>query len=124
MSDVQVQRLLTNYKTLEDFKSFQEYGVQELSLHEDLENNLVENDSESPFYGIYYVATLVARLSLYERSAKFDNYFDRSQDYLVHWKIEVLPEYRGKNYERLLVDYAKSFELPIKTNPLIDSHGF
>src|SRR5699024_2881876 len=71
-----------------------------------------------------YGATLVARMSLYERSAKFDNYFDPPQDYLVLWKLEVLPEYRGKNYARLLVDYAKSFELPIKTNPLIDSHGF
>jgi len=124
MSDVKVERLLINYKTLEDFKSFQEYGAQELSMHEDLENNLVENDSDSPFYGIYYGATLVARMSLYKRSAKFDNYFDPPQDYLVLWKLEVLPEYRGKNYARLLVDYAKSYELPIKTNPLIDSHGF
>lgn len=124
MADVQVRRLLINYKTLEEFKQFQAYGLQELSMLEDLENNLVENDSESPFYGIYYGSTLVARMSLYTRSAKFDNYFDPPQDYLVLWKLEVLPEYRGNNYARMLVDYAKSFNLPIKTNPFIDSHGF
>src|SRR5699024_12572422 len=104
MSDVKVERLLINYKTLEDFKSFQEYGAQELSMHEDLENNLVENDRDSPFYGIYYGATLVARMSLYERSAKFDNYFDLPQDYLVLCKIVVLLENSGKKYYPLLVD--------------------
>ncbi|HLQ84169.1 MAG TPA: N-acetyltransferase [Pseudogracilibacillus sp.] len=124
MSNVKVERLLINYKTLEDFKSFQEYGLQELSMLEDLENNLVENDSESPFYGIYFGSTLVARMSLYKRSAKFDHYFDPPQDYLVLWKLEVLPEHRGNNYARLLVDYAKQYQLPIKTNPFIDSHGF
>lgn len=124
MPEVQVQGLLINYKTLEDFKQFQEYGLQELSMFEDLENNIVENDSESPFYGIYYESTLVARMSLYGRSAKFDHYFDPPQDYLVLWKLEVLPEYRGKNYARPLVDYAKKLKLPIKTNPFIDSHSF
>ncbi len=124
MREIKVERLLINYKTLEDFKQFQAYGLQELSMLDDLKNNLVENDSESPFYGIYYGSTLVARMSLYERSAKFDDYFDPPQDYLVLWKLEVLPEYRGNNYARLLVDYAKSFNLPIKTNPFIDSHGF
>lgn len=124
MSQVKVERLLINYKTLEDFKRFQQYGNQELSMLEDLENNLVENDSKSPFYGIYYGDNLVARMSLYERSAKYDHYFNPPQDYLVLWKLEVLPEYRGNNYARLLVDYAKSFNLPIKTNPFINSHGF
>src|SRR5699024_11351929 len=50
--------------------------------------------------------------------------FDPPQDYLVLWKLEVLPEHRGNNYARLLVDYAKQYQLPIKTNPFIDSHGF
>src|SRR5690625_3655409 len=97
MSDVRVERLLINYRTVEDLKSFQEYGEQELSMHEDLENNLIEYDSDSPFYGIYYGATLVARMSLLKRSAKFDNYFDPPQLYLLLWKLEVLLEYRGKN---------------------------
>lgn len=119
MVGVQVERLLINYKTLEDFKRFQAYGTQELSMLEDLQNEIVENDSESPFYGIYFGENLVARMSLYERSAKFDDYFNPPQDYLVLFKLEVLPDFRGKGYGRLLVDYAKGFQLPIKTNPLI-----
>lgn len=124
MQEVKVERLLINYKTLEDFKQFKEYGNQELSMLEDLQNNIVENDSESPFYGIYYGNTLIARMSLYKREGKYDKYFNPPQDYLVLWKLEVLPEYRNKGYGTMLVNYAKSFNLPIKTNPLIKSHGF
>lgn len=119
-----VERLLINYKTLEEFKHFKEYGVQELSMHEDLQNNIIENNSESPFYGIYYGNTLVARMSLYTVEAKYDQYFDPAQDYLELWKLEVLPNYRDKGYGKKLVDFAKSFDLPIKTNPRINSHGF
>src|SRR5690625_2331693 len=124
MSDVKVESLLINYKTLEDFKQFQAYGHQELSMLEDLQNNIVENNSKSPFYGIYYGNRLVARMSLYERSKKFDHYFNPPQDYLVLFKLEVLPDYRNRGYGNMLVDYAKSFNLPIKTNPFINSHGF
>src|SRR5690625_1922237 len=98
MSDVKVESLLINYKTLEDFKQFQAYGHQELSMLEDLQNNIVENNSKSPFYGIYYGNRLVARMSLYERSKKFDHYFNPPQDYLVLFKLEVLPDYRKHGY--------------------------
>jgi GNAT superfamily N-acetyltransferase len=124
MVGVKVERLLINYKTLEDFKRFQAYGTQELSMLEDLQNEIVENDSGSPFYGIYFGNNLVARMSLYQRSAKFDHYFNPPQDYLVLFKLEVLPAYRDKGYGKLLVDYAKSFELPIKTNPIANSAKF
>ncbi len=40
------------------------------------------------------------------------------------WKLEVLPEYQGKGYGRTLVDFAKSFGLPIKTNPRVKSREF
>ena len=36
---VEVERLLINFKTLEEFKGFKEYGIQELSMLEDLEHN-------------------------------------------------------------------------------------
>ncbi|MGM8211848.1 N-acetyltransferase [Virgibacillus sp. W0430] len=124
MQDVKVEKLLINYKTLEEFKRFKEYGNQELSMLEDLQNNMVENDSESPFYGIYYGDTLTARMSLYKVDKKYDAYFDPAQDYLVLWKLEVLPAYRNKGFGKTLVDYAKSYQLPIKTNPLINSHDF
>ncbi|SEH71024.1 Acetyltransferase (GNAT) domain-containing protein [Halobacillus karajensis] len=124
MTKTKVQPLLVNYKTLEEFKRFKEYGNQELAMLEDLESNIVENDSESPFYGIYYGSALVARMSLYRVKAKYDHYFEPPQDYLELWKLEVLPDYRGLGYGKDLVEFAKSFDLPIKTNPRINSHGF
>lgn len=124
MTKIKVQPLLVNYKTLEEFKRFKEYGNQELAMLEDLESNIVENDSVSPFFGIYYGSALVARMSLYRVKAKYDNYFHPPQDYLELWKLEVLPDYRGQGYGKELVNFAKSFELPIKTNPRINSHDF
>lgn len=124
MVGIKIERLLINYKTLEDFKRFQAYGNQELSMFEDLQNEMVENDSKSPFYGIYYGNNLVARMSLYERSKVYDHYFNPPQDYLVLFKLEVLPDYRLRGYGKMLVDYAKSFDVPIKTNPKFGSNDF
>jgi len=124
MVGIQVERLLINYRTLEDFKRFQAYGNQELSMLEDLQNEIVDNDSKSPFYGIHYGNTLVARMSLYERSAKYDDYFSPPQDYLVLWKLEVLPDYRNQGYARALVNFAKGYQLPIKTNQFIQANEF
>ncbi|MBT2678462.1 N-acetyltransferase [Bacillus sp. ISL-35] len=119
-----VEKLKINYKTLEEFKKFKEYGHQELSMLEDLEANIVENDSDSPFYGIYFGDKLVARMSLYQVKKQFDRYFEPSQDYLELWKLEVLPDYQGKGYGKALVEFAKTFGLPIKTNPRVKSQDF
>lgn len=119
-----VEKLKINYKTLEEFKKFKEYGHQELSMLEDLEANIVENDSDSPFYGIYFGDKLVARMSLYQVKKQFDRYFEPSQDYLELWKLEVLPDYQGNGYGKSLVEFAKSFGLPIKTNPRVKSQDF
>ncbi|WFT76944.1 N-acetyltransferase [Halobacillus naozhouensis] len=124
MTKLKVQPLLVNYKTLEEFKRFKEYGNQELTMLEDLESNIVENDSESPFFGVYFGNALAARMSLYRVHAKYDHYFNPPQDYLELWKLEVLPDYRNQGYGKALVDFAKSFNLPIKTNPRIKSHSF
>jgi GNAT superfamily N-acetyltransferase len=119
-----VERLKINYKTLEEFKRFRQYGHQELSMLEDLQGNLVDNDSDSPFYGIYFGDKLVARMSLYRIEAKFDRYFDPPQDYFELWKLEVLPDYQGKGFGTALVEFAKSCGLPIKTNGRINSSDF
>ncbi len=124
MYTAKVEKLLVNYKTLEEFKAFKEYGLQELSMLEDLESNIIENDSVSPFYGIFFGDKLVARMSLYRVDKKFNKYFEPAQDYLELWKLEVLPDYQQKGYGKALVDYAKSYNLPIKTNPRVKSAGF
>lgn len=122
--DVKVEKLRVNYKTLEDFSKFKEYGLQELSMLEDLQANIIENDSASPFYGIYLADLLVARMSLYEVDAKYNRYFSPPQNYLELWKLEVLSDYQGHGLGTALVNYAKSFGLPIKTNPRAKSKEF
>ncbi|WP_246940229.1 N-acetyltransferase [Bacillus pinisoli] len=124
MTTLKVVKLNVNYKTIEEFKKFKEYGIQELSMLEDLQENIIENDSDSPFYGIYFGDKLVARMSLYRVDERFDKYFDPPQDYLELWKLEVLSDYQHKGFGRALVDYAKSFNLPIKTNPRVKSKEF
>ncbi|MDN4594950.1 N-acetyltransferase [Polycladomyces subterraneus] len=124
MSNYQVERLKINYKTLEEFQKFREYGLQELSMLEDLQANIIENDSNSPFYGIYLDGNLIARASLYRIDAKYDRYFDPPQDYYELWKLEVLPQYRHQGCGTALVEHAKSLGLPIKTNARCRSDEF
>jgi GNAT superfamily N-acetyltransferase len=122
--EYKVERLVINYKTLEEFKKFKQYGLQELSMLEDLQGNIIENDSESPFYGIYFGDKLVARMSLYKVDKQFDRYFKPQHEFLELWKLEVLSSYCNKGYGSALVNFAKSFNLPVKTNPRMQSHGF
>ena len=103
----EIVKLKVNYKTLEEFKKFKEYGIQELSMSEDLEANIIENDSESPFYGIYFSDKLVARMSVYQVSGKYNRYFEPPVDYLEIWKLEVLLEYQGQGYGTALVKFRK-----------------
>ncbi len=119
-----VKKLKINFKTLEDFKLFREYGLEELSMLEDLQTNIIENDCDSPFYGIYDADVLVARMSLYRINRKYDRYFVPEQDYYELMKLEVLAPYRNKELGTLLVNYAKSLALPIKTNARLGSYEF
>ncbi|MBZ5518644.1 N-acetyltransferase [Bacillus sp. KS1] len=121
---LKVERLLINFKTLEEFKRFKEYGMQELSMLEDLQDNIIENDSTSPFYGIYFGDKLVARMSLYQVNGGANPYFDQRQDFLELWKLEVLPGYQNNGYGKALVDFAKSFRMPIRTNSRMKSADF
>ncbi|MFD3448034.1 N-acetyltransferase [Microbacteriaceae bacterium 4G12] len=115
-----VERLRINYKTLEEFKKFKGCGAQELSMLEDLQANMIENDSESPFYGMYFGESLVARMSLYKQqpSETFQG------PYVELFKLEVLPTFQKKGFGKALVNYAKSLQLPIKTTPRVHSAQF
>ncbi len=119
-----VERLRINFKTLEDFKHFREYGLEELSMLEDLQSNMIENDCDSPFYGIYDADVLVARMSLYRIDRKYDRFFSPEQDYYELMKLEVLAPYQKKDLGTLLVNHAKKLTLPIKTNARLGSYEF
>ncbi|MBB6449395.1 GNAT superfamily N-acetyltransferase [Geomicrobium halophilum] len=119
-----VQQLRINYKTLEDFQAFREVGIQELSMKEELEADMIENNSKSPFYGIYIGDRLIARMCLYELGTNQDFYFDPPQPFLELWKLEVLQPYRGRGYGEVLVQHAKTFGQPVKTNARQGSDDF
>lgn len=119
-----VLRLNINYKTLEEFKKFRENGLEELSMLEDLQANLVEDDSSSPFYGIHHDGKLVARMSLYPIPERYDRYFSPPREHFELWKLEVLTGYKGRGYGRMLVEYAQSLGLPIKTNVRYGAQAF
>lgn len=122
---LRVDNLKMNFKTIEEFKSFKEYGIEELSMLEELEITMVEDNSSSPFYGIYYGDKLAARMCLYVKKDAAALLPDYSGDeYLEIWKLEVLPQYQNKGFGLMLVDFAKSFELPILTKPRVKSHTF
>lgn len=119
-----VQALQINYQTLEEFKKFRENGLEELSMLEDLRANMIEDNSVSPFYGIYEDGKLVARISLYKIAAKYNHYVEAPTDFFELMKLEVLPGYKGKGYGTALVEFAKSLDLPVKTNVRLGAQEF
>lgn len=116
MTDKKVMHLKINYKTLEDFKEFREYGLEELYMLEDLEANLMEDITSSPFYGIYLDNKLVARMSLYKIDKKYDPYFNPPQDFYELSKLEVLSGYQNQGLGKMLIRHAQSLGFPIKVN--------
>lgn len=119
-----VKRLHVNYKTLEEFKQFRENGLEEMSMSEELKTNMIENSTDSPFYGIYEDGKLVARMSLYPISAKYDQYFSPPSDHYEMWKLEVLTGHKGRGYGTDLVEFAKSLGQPIKVNVRTQGYPF
>ncbi|KAA1042703.1 N-acetyltransferase [Macrococcus equipercicus] len=120
----EVTKLEINYKTADDFKKFREVGNQELWMVNELEGNMMDADIESPFYGIYVGENLAARMCLFKKDDVNNDYFSDATDYLVLWKLEVLEKYQHKGYGRQLLDYAKTFGLPIKTAPRLQAAPF
>ncbi|WP_286145510.1 GNAT family N-acetyltransferase [Bacillus sp. AFS077874] len=115
--NIKIERLQINFKTLEQFQQFSGYGLQELSMLEDLESNLIDNEFQSPFYGIYLGKALIARMSLYTHS-------ENNEEIIEINKMEVLPYYQKNGYGKELVNFAKSFKKTIKTLPRANSNEF
>ncbi|KEK25850.1 N-acetyltransferase [Bacillus gaemokensis] len=123
MTFPKVERLLINYKTLDEFKKFKGCGAQELSMFEELQANIIENDSESPFYGIYYGGSLIARMSLYMRRHG-EASLEFTGSYVELSKLEVLPNFQKQGFGQMLVDFTKQLQFPIKTTARIQSAAF
>lgn len=122
--DIIIEKLKINYKTLEEFQKFSEYGLAELSMLKELESNMIENLITSPFYGIYLDGSLVARISLYRNAEKYDSYFNPKQIFYEIFKLEVLPHYRNQGLGTAMVEYAKNLGYPLKTNARRRSDSF
>lgn len=123
MTFPKVERLLINYKTLEEFKKFKGCGAQELSMFEELQENIIDNDSKSPFYGIHYGGSLIARMSLYTRRNDEAD-FEITGSFVELSKLEVLPAFQKQGFGKMLVQYVKQLHLPIQTKARIQSAAF
>ncbi|HEY9576324.1 MAG TPA: GNAT family N-acetyltransferase [Pseudobacillus sp.] len=121
---ITVENLKMNFKTMDEFKSFKEYRLEELSMLEEFQIYMVEDNATSPFYGIYYGDKLAARMCLYIKKDGATLLENGPEQYLEIWKLEVLPQYQHKGLGLKLVEFAKSFSLPILTKPKVKSHSF
>ncbi|EKU50374.1 N-acetyltransferase [Staphylococcus massiliensis] len=109
-----VEHLDINYKTEQLFEEFRNFGNEHLFMVDELHGEMIDASSDSPFYGIYVGEKIGARMALYKKGEVEETYFPEFDDYLVVWKLEVLKQYQSKGYGQKLLDFAKSFNLPIK----------
>ena len=80
---------------------------------EELQANIIENDSESPFYGIYYGGSLIARMSLYMKRNGGEP-FEITGPYLELYKLEVLPTFQKQGFGQMLVNHANKCNFLLK----------
>ncbi|UDI78509.1 N-acetyltransferase [Staphylococcus taiwanensis] len=120
----EVRHLDINFKTDKLFEAFREYGNKDLYMVEELQGQLIDASAESPFYGIFHGENLVARMALMKKGDVEEIYFPKYDDYLLLWKLEVLEDYKNRGYGKTLIDYAKSFDMPIKAIARQNSKDF
>ncbi|GGI30599.1 N-acetyltransferase [Staphylococcus chromogenes] len=119
-----VVHLDINYRTEELFEEFRNFGNKDLYMVDELHGEMIDASSDSPFYGIYVGEKIGARMALYQKGEVEETYFPNYDDYLVVWKLEVLKAYQGKGYGTALLNYAKSFNEPIKAIARFESKSF
>ncbi|MBI5972247.1 ribosomal protein S18 acetylase RimI-like enzyme [Staphylococcus caledonicus] len=126
----EVKHLEINYKTDELFEAFRAFGNQDLYMVEEFNGQMIDASSDSPFYGIFNGENLAARMALLKKGDVEEKYFPKYDDYLLLWKLEVLEQYNNRGYGKDLIDYAKSYNMPIKaiarqdSKEFLISHGF
>lgn len=63
----EVKHLEINYKTDELFEAFRAFGNKDLYMVEELQGQMIDASSDSPFYGIFHGENLVARMALLKK---------------------------------------------------------
>ena len=118
----EVKHLEINYKTDELFEAFREFGNKDLYMVEELQGQMIDASSESPFYGIFHGENLVARMALLKRDVE-EIYFPEFDDYLLLWKLEVLDNYKIKGtvshlliMQNLIICLSKPLHVKILKN--------
>lgn len=110
----EVKHLEINYKTDELFEAFREFGNKDLYMVEELQGQMMR---------CQFWITILWHLSRWKpccpngftkKGDVEEIYFPEFDDYLLLWKLEVLDNYKNKGYGQSLIDYAKSYNMPIK----------
>ena len=109
----EVKHLEINYKTDELFEAFREFGNKDLYMVEELQGQMIDASLNHHSMASFTVKTF-ARMALLKKGDVEEIYFPEFDDYLLLWKLEVLDNYKNKGYGQSLIDYAKSYNMPIK----------
>ena len=58
---------------------------------DEFQGQMIDASSETPFYGIFHGDNLVARMALLRKGDVEELYFPDYDNYILLWKLEVLP---------------------------------
>ena len=89
----EIKRLEINYKTDELFENFRAFGNKDLYMVNELNGQMIDASSDSPFYGIFVGDQLGARMALLKKCEIEEIYFPVLEDYIFLLMLEVLPKY-------------------------------
>ena len=117
-----VERLLINYKTLDEFKNLKGAEPRNYLCWKNYKQTLLKTTVNLHFT-VFIMASLIARMSLYMKRNGGEP-FEITYSYLELYKLEVLPTFQKQGFGQMLVNHAKQMQFPIKTIARIHSAGF